>query len=97
MGRIVVSDNVSLDGVIQDPAGDEGFERGGWVGPIKDRPELATLVLEEALRRTGSTARPAELRLVRQPLARSQWRAGGQVEHHAKVRRVLDTRRRALA
>jgi dihydrofolate reductase len=31
------------------PAGDEGFERGGWVGPIKDRPELATLVLEEAL------------------------------------------------
>ena len=27
MGRIVVSDNVSLDGVVQDPAGDEGFER----------------------------------------------------------------------
>jgi hypothetical protein len=25
MGTIVVSDNVSLDGVIQDPAGDEGF------------------------------------------------------------------------
>jgi dihydrofolate reductase len=49
MGRIVVSDNVSLDGVVQDPAGDEGFERGGWVGPIKDRPELATLALEEAL------------------------------------------------
>ena len=38
MGKIVISDNVSLDGVIQDPAGDEGFERGGWVGLIKDRP-----------------------------------------------------------
>ena len=25
MGTIVVSDNVSLDGVMQDPAGDEGF------------------------------------------------------------------------
>ena len=49
MGRIVVSDNISLDGVIQDPAGDEGFERGGWVGLIKDRPELAKLALEEAL------------------------------------------------
>jgi dihydrofolate reductase len=49
MGRIVVSDNVSLDGVIQDPAGDEGFSRGGWVGLIKDRPELAKLALEEAL------------------------------------------------
>jgi dihydrofolate reductase len=49
MGRIVVSDNVSLDGVIQDPAGDEGFPRGGWVGPIKDRPELNKLALDEAL------------------------------------------------
>jgi dihydrofolate reductase len=49
MGRIVVSDNVSLDGVVQDPAGDEGFERGGWVGLIKDRPELGKLALEEAL------------------------------------------------
>jgi dihydrofolate reductase len=49
MGKIVVSDNVSLDGVIQDPAGDEGFERGGWVGLIKDRPELAKLALDEAL------------------------------------------------
>jgi dihydrofolate reductase len=47
-GTIVVSDNISLDGVMQDPAGDEGFARGGWVGLIKDRPELAMLALEEA-------------------------------------------------
>jgi dihydrofolate reductase len=49
MGRIVVSDNVSLDGVIQDPAGDEGFARGGWVGLIKDRPGANKLALDEAL------------------------------------------------
>jgi dihydrofolate reductase len=49
MGRIVVSDNVSLDGVMEDPAGDEGFARGGWVGLIKDRPDLARLTLDEAL------------------------------------------------
>jgi dihydrofolate reductase len=49
MGTIVVSDNVSLDGVVQDPAGDEGFGRGGWVGLIKDRPQLGKLALEEAL------------------------------------------------
>ena len=49
MGRIVVSDNVTLDGVIQDPAGDEGFRVGGWVGLIKDRPELGKLALDEAL------------------------------------------------
>ena len=48
MGRIVVSDNVSLDGVIQDPVGDEGFPRGGWVGLIKDRPDLARITLDEA-------------------------------------------------
>jgi dihydrofolate reductase len=49
MGKIVISNNVSLDGVIQDPAGDEGFRQGGWVGLIKDRPELNKLALEEAL------------------------------------------------
>jgi dihydrofolate reductase len=49
MGRIVVSDNVSLDGVIQDPAGDEGFRLGGWVGQIKDREEVNRAALEEAL------------------------------------------------
>jgi len=30
MGKIVVSSNVTLDGVIQDPDGKEGFKRGGW-------------------------------------------------------------------
>ena len=49
MGRIIVSDNLSIDGVFEDPAGDEGFERGGWVGAIKDRPELMKLALDDAL------------------------------------------------
>ena len=49
MGKIVVSANVTLDGVVQDPAGDEGFGRGGWVGLIKDRPELGKLALDEAV------------------------------------------------
>jgi dihydrofolate reductase len=50
MGKIVVSDNVTLDGVIQDPAGDEGFRAGGWVGQIKDHEELNKLTLDEMLR-----------------------------------------------
>ena len=49
MGRIVISENVSLDGVIQDPAGDEGYERGGWIGRIAALPELAKVTLDEAL------------------------------------------------
>jgi dihydrofolate reductase len=49
MGRIIISDNVTLDGVIQDPAGDEGYRLGGWVGLIKDSPQLNRLALDEAL------------------------------------------------
>src|ERR671923_706818 len=48
MGRIIVSDNVTLDGVIQDPAGDEGFRLGGWGGLIKENPQLNKLALDEA-------------------------------------------------
>ena len=52
MGSIVVSENVSLDGVVQDPTGDEGYRHGGWFGQIgnKDREEWAKVELEEALR-----------------------------------------------
>ena len=49
MGKIIMSENVSLDGVIEDPAGDEGFRVGGWVGRIADRPVVAKVTLDEAL------------------------------------------------
>ncbi|TMD24532.1 MAG: deaminase [Chloroflexi bacterium] len=51
MGKIVISENVTLDGVIQDPAGVEGFSLGGWVGRIGDRgrDEAAKVALDEAM------------------------------------------------
>ena len=51
MGRIIVSENVTLDGVAEDPSGTEGFERGGWIGRIGDRgrDEAAKVALDEAL------------------------------------------------
>jgi dihydrofolate reductase len=51
MGRIVVSENVTLDGVVQDPAGAEGFGRGGWVGRVGERGRegAAKVLLDEAL------------------------------------------------
>lgn len=49
MGKIVMSEFVSLDGVIEDPAGDEGFSRGGWVGEIKAREAADKIKLDEAL------------------------------------------------
>ncbi|HUG84757.1 MAG TPA: dihydrofolate reductase family protein [Euzebya sp.] len=50
MGRIVVSENVSLDGVVQDPTGEEGFRRGGWFHQIgdRDRQAWAKVELDEA-------------------------------------------------
>jgi dihydrofolate reductase len=51
MGKIVVSENVSLDGVMQDPTGDEGFKFGGWFNQMSDdvRDEWAKVEFQEAL------------------------------------------------
>ena len=95
MGKIVISTNVSLDGVVQDPDGEEGFKRGGWFGQFggKDLEEWAKVVFEEALRRRGPAAGSAERRVVRRAVAIADRRVGGPVERPAQVRRVLDPRR----
>ena len=53
MGRIVISgpQNASLDGVVQDPDGEEGFTLGGWFVEFggKDLEEWNKLALTEAL------------------------------------------------
>ena len=53
MGKIVMSgpQNVSLDGVIQDPDGQEGFGLGGWFVQFggKDLEEWNRVALDEAL------------------------------------------------
>jgi len=54
MGKIVMSgpQNVSLDGVVQDPDGAEGFRLGGWFVQFggKDLEQWNKLALDEALR-----------------------------------------------
>jgi dihydrofolate reductase len=51
MGKIVISTNMSLDGVVQDPTGEEGFSRGGWFvsGGGADLEEWAKVEYAEAL------------------------------------------------
>ena len=51
MGKIVISTNVSFDGIVQDPDGLEGFRLGGWFGQFggKDLEEWAKVEYEEAL------------------------------------------------
>jgi dihydrofolate reductase len=50
MGKIVVSENVSLDGVMEDPSGEQGFRHGGWFGEFvgQDWDAWADLELAEA-------------------------------------------------
>jgi dihydrofolate reductase len=51
MGKIVITTNTSLDGVVQDPDGQEGFRLGGWFGQFggKDLEEWAKVLFDEAL------------------------------------------------
>jgi dihydrofolate reductase len=52
MGKIVVSQNVSLDGVVEDPTGEEGFRHGGWFEQFmgRDRGAWAEAEFSEARR-----------------------------------------------
>jgi dihydrofolate reductase len=51
MGKIVISTNTSLDGVVQDPDGKEGFRLGGWFNQFggEDLGAWARLETDEAL------------------------------------------------
>jgi dihydrofolate reductase len=51
MGKIVISENVSLDGVVEDPTGEDGFRHGGWFEQFmgKDREAWAKVEFAEAL------------------------------------------------
>jgi dihydrofolate reductase len=49
MGRIVVTEFVTLDGVIEDPGGSEGWEKGGWAFQFDRGPEGDRFKLEETM------------------------------------------------
>jgi dihydrofolate reductase len=54
MGKLVVSEFVTVDGVIEDPGGAEGFERGGWAfkferGPVGDKFKFDELMAADVM------------------------------------------------
>ena len=49
MGRIVVSEFVTVDGVMEDPGGAEGFALGGWAFRFDRGPEGDKFKLDETL------------------------------------------------
>src|SRR3954463_2185869 len=53
MGRIVVTEFVSLDGVMEDPGGSEDFKYGGWTFEISRGDEGDKFKLDESLHATA--------------------------------------------
>jgi dihydrofolate reductase len=49
MGRIVVTEFVSLDGVMEDPGGSESFEHGGWTFEISSGDEGTKFKVDETM------------------------------------------------
>jgi dihydrofolate reductase len=49
VGRIVVTEFISLDGVIEDPGGSENFKYGGWTFEISRGEEGGKFKLEETM------------------------------------------------
>jgi len=49
MGKIVITENVSLDGVMEDPTGAEGSKRGGWFWEIDRGEDGEKFTLDKAL------------------------------------------------
>jgi hypothetical protein len=52
MRKLIVSEFISLDGVVEDPGGAEGFERGGWNSPYWN-DELAAYKRDELFSADG--------------------------------------------
>lgn len=49
MGRIVVTEYISVDGVVEAPSGTESFERVGWTDAFSRGPEGDKFKLDEAM------------------------------------------------
>src|SRR4051794_13181446 len=49
MGRVVVTEYISVDGVVEAPSGTESFERTGWTDPFSRGPDGEQFKLDETM------------------------------------------------
>jgi hypothetical protein len=93
-GKIAVSENLTLGGVIQDPAGGEDFRAGGRAGnsPRRAKPALDEALAARAALRPGRRS----YEWLAERWSSRQRQAGGQTEQPAQVRRVRDPRQSRL-
>jgi dihydrofolate reductase len=88
MGRVVISENVSLDGVVQDPTGEEGFRHGGWFSQFgeQDREAWVKVEFDEAL---GAAAMLLGRRSYEYFAARFRSRTGEWADRLAKLPKYI--------
>ena len=99
MGTLVISQNITLDGVIEDPTGDDGFSRGGWFSRISEEDRQGWAEIESAQAFDAAAElygrRTYEWLTTRWATREGAWAATA--SHHAQVRRLGDPEGARLA
>ena len=90
MGRIVVTEFISLDGVIEDPGGSEDYKYGGWSFEINRGEEGDKFKLDEAIDSAALLLGRRTYEGFADGVAVAGRRVRGQVQQHAEVRGLLD-------
>ena len=93
MGKLVVTEFVSVDGVFEDPGGSEDFEYGGWTFEYDRGDDGNQFKLDELMDADVTAARPRHLRGLRGGLAVPRGRVRGQAQRRPEVRRLEHARR----
>ena len=90
MGKIVITEFVSLDGVIEAPGGGEGFKYDGWSFEFDRGDAGNAFKLEETMSSDALLLGRTTYEGFAAAWPRSGRRVRGQVQHDAEVRRLVD-------
>ena len=61
MGRIVVTEYISVDGVVEAPSGTETFERVGWTDDFSRGPEGDTFKVDKTVEAITAAAKTGQI------------------------------------
>ena len=90
MGRIVVTEYISVDGVVEAPSGTESFERVGWTDAFSRGPEGDQFKFDETMRSDALLLGRVTYDGFAPVWPQYTGRVRGQVQHDAQVRRLAD-------
>ena len=93
MGRIVVTEFISLDGVMEAPGGGEDFKHAGWTFNISRGEEGDKFKLDETLNSEALLLGRVTYQRFAAAWAIQEKRVRGQAQQHAEVCRLLDPRK----